>query len=162
MNSEFGQRLSLEELKQRNQFQAIQTPPQPPASPTQQDLEDFMAALTALYQMEKTNSGGLERLEASVGAQAALLRGLTRQVGQLPTQTQLEVLGRDVAQIRAEMKRAGKKRERRFSLPMVRLPYIPWSSLLVGMTTLALTGLVSWVLWSSLGTLWNVVRTLCL
>lgn len=121
-----------------------------------------MAALTALYQMEKTNSGGLERLEASVGAQAALLRGLTRQVGQLPTQTQLEVLGRDVAQIRAEMKRAGKKRERRFSLPMVRLPYIPWSSLLVGMTALALTGLVSWVLWSSLGTLWNVVRTLCL
>ena len=162
MNSEFGQRLSLEELKQRNQFQAIQTPPQPPASPTQQDLEDFMAALTALYQMEKTNSGGLERLEASVGAQAALLRGLTRQVGQLPTQTQLEVLGRDVAQIRAEMKRAGTKRERRFSLPMVRLPYIPWSSLLVGMTALALTGLVSWVLWSSLGTLWNVVRTLCL
>ena len=165
MKSEFGQRLSLEELKQRNQFQAIQTPPQPPASPTQQDLEDFMAALTALYQMEKTNSGGLERLEASVGAQAALLRGLTRQVGQLPTQTQLEVLGRDVAQIRAEMKRAGKKRERRFSLPRIRLPklylpYISWSRLLLGLTALVLTGSVLWAVWFSWEKLWSAVQAL--
>ena len=162
MNSESGRRLSTEELKRLNQLSTTLVRTTPPDAPTRQDWENLLAVVSAMYRLESTNSDRLERLEASVGAQAALLRGLTRQVGQLPTQTQLEVLGRDVAQLRAEMQRAGKKRERRFSLPMVRLPYIPWSSLLVGMTALALTGLVSWVLWSSLGTLWNVVRTLCL
>ena len=88
------------------------------------------------------------------------MRALTRQVGQLPTQGQLEALTRDVAQMRAELKQAGKKRELRFSLPKLRLPYIPWSSLLLGLMTLFLTGAMLWVVWSSLGKLWSVIRTL--
>ena len=98
----------------------------------------------------------LERLEASVGAQEALLRVLSQQVGQLPTQGQAEALTRDVAQIRETLQQAGKKRERRFSLPKLRLPYIPWSSLLLGLTALLLTGAALWVMWSSWEKIWNI------
>ena len=102
----------------------------------------------------------LERLEANVGVQEALLREISAKAGKYPTQAQMEALTRDVAQMRAELKQAGKKRELRFSLPKLRLPYIPWSSLLLGLMTLFLTGAMLWVVWSSLGKLWSVIRTL--
>lgn len=148
MSSEFERRLSVEELKQLNRPQTMppQSAPMPPAYPPQWEWDELLVALN--------------RLEASVGAQEALVRALTRQVGQLPTQGQLEALTRDVAQMRAELKQAGKKRELRFSLPKLRLPYIPWSSLLLGLMTLFLTGAMLWVVWSSLGKLWSVIRTL--
>ena len=165
MNSESGRRLSLEELKQRNRASAPSVPAAPPDTPTRQDWDDLLAAVSALYQLESTNSGRLERLEASVGPQEALLRALGRQVGQLPTQAQLEVLAGDVAQMRAELKQAGKKRERHFSLPRLRLPKlrlpdISWSSLLLGLTALALTGGVLWAVWFSWEKLWSAAQTL--
>ena len=156
MNSESGQKLSLAELKQRNRPQAMQTPPTPPNTPTRQDWNDLPEALTALYRLESTNSSRLEHLEASVAAQEALFRALSRQVGQL----QLEALARDVAQIRETLQQAGKKRGRRFSLPRLRLPYIPWSRLFLGLAALLLTGGVMWTAWFSLGKLWSAVRTL--
>ena len=60
---------------------------------------------------------------------------------------------------------AGKRNEKRFSLPGIRLPRpslpdIPWASLLLGLAALALTGLVLWVVWSSLDTLWSAARGL--
>ena len=165
MNSGSGQRLSVEELKRLNQPPAPSVPATPPDAPTMQDWADLLAALTALYRLESTNSGRLERLEASVGPQEALLRALGRQVGQLPTQAQLEALAGDVAQMRAELKQAGKKRERHFSLPRLRLPKlrlpdISWSSLLLGLTALALTGGVLWAVWFSWEKLWNMMHTL--
>ena len=160
MNSESGRRLSLEELKQRNRASAPSVPAAPPDTPTRQDWENLLAVLTALYQLEKANSSRLECLEASVAAQEPLLRALSRQVRQLPTQGQLEALARDVAQIQATLKQAGKKRERRFSLLRPRLPYIPWSSLLLGLAALLLTGGVLWATWSSLGKLWSAVQAL--
>ena len=85
--------------------------------------------------------------------------------GQLSTQAQLEALARDVAQIRAELKQAGKKRERRFSLPRIRLPklhlpYISWSSLLLGLMSLPLIGGVLWAVWSSWEKLWSAAQTM--
>ena len=165
MNSESGQRLSVEELKRLNQPPAPSVPATPPDAPARQDWDDLLAALTALYRLESTNSGRLERLEASVGPQEALLRALGRQVGQLPTQAQLEALAGDVAQMRAELKQAGKKRERHFSLPRLRLPKlrlpdISWSSLLLGLTALALTGGVLWAVWFSWEKLWSAAQTL--
>ena len=151
VNSESGRRLSLEELKQRNRASAPSVPAAPPDTPTRQDWENLLAALTALYRLESINSGRLERLEASVAAQEALFRALSRQVGQLPTQAQLEALAGDVAQIQATLKPAGKKSERWFSLPKLRLPYLPWSSLLLGLTALLLTGGVLWAVWFSCG-----------
>ena len=165
MNSESGRRLSTEELKRLNQLSTTLVRTTPPDAPTRQDWENLLAAVSALYRLESTNSGRLERLEASVGPQEALLRALGRQVGQLPTQAQLEALAGDVAQMRAELKQAGKKRERHFSLPRLRLPKlrlpdISWSSLLLGLTALALIGGVLWVVWFSWEKLWSAAQTL--
>lgn len=148
MNSDFGQRLSMEELKQLNQPKTMppQSAPMPPAYLPQREWAELVARMN--------------RLEAGVSAQEALLRALTRQAGQLPTQAQLEALARDVAQIREILQQAGKKKDRRFSLPRVHLPYIPWSSLLTGLTALLLAGAVLWAAWSSLGKLWSAAQAL--
>lgn len=158
MNSGSGQRLSVEELKQLNQ--PPQSAPIPPAHPTQQEWDELLAALIALYRLESTNSGRLERLEASVAAQEALLRALGRQAGQLPTQSQLEALARDVAQMRADLKQAGKKRGLSVSPPSLEtaLSVLIWLALillgtLVGMVVLR-------TIWSGLAALWSAVRTL--
>ena len=158
MNSGSGQRLSVEELKQLNQ--PPQSAPIPPAHPTQQEWDELLAALIALYRLESTNSGRLERLEASVAAQEALLRALGRQAGQLPTQSQLEALARDVAQMRAELKQAGKKKELSVSPPSLEtaLSVLIWLALillgtLVGMVVLR-------TIWSGLAALWSAVHTL--
>lgn len=152
MNSESGQRLSVEELKRLNQPPAPSVPATPPDAPTRQDWDDLLAALTALYRLESTNSGRLERLEASVGPQEALLRALGRQVGQLPTQ----------AQMSAELKQAGKKKELSISPPSLEtaLSVLIWLALIllatmVGMVVLRTT-------WSGLAALWSAVRTLIL
>ena len=156
MNSGSGQRLSVEELKQLNQ--PPQSAPIPPAHPTQQEWDELLAALIALYRLESTNSGRLERLEASVAAQEALLRALGRQAGQLPTQSQLEALARDVAQMRADLKQAGKKRGLSVSPPSLEtaLSVLIWLALillgtLVGMVVLR-------TIWSGLAALWSAVR----
>ena len=124
------------------------------------DWDDLLAALTALYRLESTNSDRLERLEASVGPQEALLRALSRQVGQLPTQAQLEALARDVAQMRAELKQAGKKREFSVSPPSLETAL----SVLIWLALILLGTLVSMVvlrtIWSGLAALWSAVRTL--
>ena len=66
MNSESGQRLSMEELKQRNLPQAPSVPATHPDTPTKQDWDDLLAAVSAL-----------NRLEASVGAQETRLWALS-------------------------------------------------------------------------------------
>ena len=159
MNSKSGRKLSLEELKQLNRSQS-QVPPKPPAEPARQDRENLLAVLTALYRLESTNSSRLERLEAGVSAQEALFRALSRQVGQLPTQSQLEALARDVAQMRAELKQAGKKKELSVSPPSLEtaLSVLIWLAMillgtLVGMVVLR-------TIWSGLAALWSAVRTL--
>ena len=150
--------MSVEELKQLNQ--PPQSAPIPPAHPTQQERDELLAALIALYRLESTNSGRLERLEASVAAQEALLRALGRQAGQLPTQSQLEALARDVAQMRADLKQAEKKRGLSVSPPSLEtaLSVLIWLALillgtLVGMVVLR-------TIWSGLAALWSAVRTL--
>ena len=160
MSSEYEQRLSLEELKQRNRPQAMQTPPTPPNTPTRQDWNDLLAALTALYRLESTNSGRLERLEASVSTQEALLRALNRQAGQLPTQAQLEALARDVAQMRAELKQAGKKKGLSVSLPSLEtaLSVLIWLALILLGTMVGMVVLRT--IWSGLAALWSAVRKL--
>ena len=157
--------MSVEELKKLNPPSAPSLPATQPAGLTRQEWEDLLSMLSALYRLGRATSDRLERLEASVGPQEALLRALGRQVGQLPTQAQLEALAGDVAQMRAELKQAGKKRERHFSLPRLRLPKlrlpdISWSSLLLGLTALALTGGVLWAVWFSWEKLWSAAQTL--
>ena len=102
----------------------------------------------------------LERLEASVAAQEALLQALSRQVGQLPTQEQVEALARDVAQMRAELKQAGKKRELSISPPSLRtaLSVSIWLALILLATMVGMVVLQT--IWSGLAALWKVVGIL--
>ena len=160
MNSESGQKLSLEELKQRNRASGSSVPAVSPDIPTKQDWEDLLTAVSALYRLESTNSDRLKHLEASVGAQEALLRALTRQVGQLPTQVQLEALTRDVAQIRETLQQAGRKREISISPPSLEtaLSVLIWLILILLGTMVGMV--VLQVIWSGLAALWSVIKLL--
>ena len=160
MNSESGWRLSVEELKRLNQPLAPSIPDTPPDSPTRQDWDELLAAVSALYRLESTNGDRLERLEASVGAQETRTWALSRQVGQLSTREQMEVLAREVAQVRAELKQAGKKKEISISPPSLEsaLSVLIWLALIL---LAAMVGMVVLqAIWSGLAALWSAVRML--
>ena len=144
MNSESGQRLSVEELKRLNL--PPQSAPMLPAHPTQQEWSELLARL--------------ERLEAGVSAQEAPLRALSRQVGQLPTQEQMEELAREVAQLRAEVRQAGRKKEISISPPGLdtALSVLAWLALLLLGTMVGMVVLRT--IWSGLAAVWNAVWTL--
>ena len=148
MNSDFGQRLSMEELKQLNQPKTMppQSAPMPSKHLTQREWDELRVALN--------------RLEAGVSAQEALLRALTRQVGQLPTQAQLEALARDVAQMRAELKQAGKKKGFSVSPSTLEttLSVLIWLALILLGTMVGMVVLRT--IWSGLAALWSAVQAL--
>ena len=146
MSSESERRLSTEELKRLNQSSKAAPPPMVllPAA-------DWNMLLTRL-----------DSLEASVAAQEALLRALSQQAGQCPTQAQMEALTRDVAQMRAELKQAGKKRELSISPPSLRtaLSVSIWLALILLATMVGMVVLQT--IWSGLAALWRVIQTLLL
>ena len=148
MNSDFGQRLSMEELKQLNQPKTmpLQSAPMPLKHLTQREWDELLVALN--------------RLEAGVSAQEALLRALTRQVGQLPTQAQLEALAQDVAQMRAELKQAGKKKGFSVSPSTLEttLSVLIWLALILLGTMVGMVVLRT--IWSGLAALWSAVQAL--
>ena len=128
------------------------------AEPIQQGSSPPMVLLPAAdWNMLLTR---LDSLEASVGTQEALLRALSQQAGQCPTQAQMEALTRDVAQMRAELKQAGKKRELSISPPSLRtaLSVSIWLALILLATMVGMVVLQT--IWSGLATLWKVVQIL--
>lgn len=148
MSSESERRLSTEELKRLNQPQEMKSSTASPPPMVLLPATDWNMLLTRL-----------DRLEASVAAQEALLRALSQQM-QLPAQAQLEALARDVAQMRADLKQAGKKRGLSVSPPSLEtaLSVLIWLALillgtLVGMVVLR-------TILSGLAALWSAVRTL--
>ena len=150
MSSESERRLSTEELKRLNQPQEMKSSTASPPPMVLLPATDWNMLLTRL-----------DRLEASVAAQEALLRALSQQM-QLPAQAQLEALARDVAQMRAELKQAGKKRELSISPPSLRtaLSVSIWLALILLATMVGMVVLQT--IWSGLAALWKVVRTLLL
>ena len=119
-----------------------------------------MTAVSALYRLESTNGDRLECLEASVGAQETRLWALSQQAGQLPTREQMEALAREVAQVRAELKQAGKKKEISISPPSLEsaLSVVIWLALIL---LAAMVGMVVLqTIWSGLAAVWSVVRVL--
>ena len=151
MGSESERKLSMEELKQLNRPQALESSTTPPPPMVLLPAADWNMLLNQL-----------ERLEAGAGAQEALLRALSQQARQHPTQAQLEALARDVAQMRAELKQAGKKRELSISPPSLRtaLSVSIWLALILLATMVGMVVLQT--IWSGLAALWKVVRTLFL
>ena len=146
MSSESERRLSTEELKLLNQ--PSKAAPSPMVLLREADWEELLDRL--------------DGLEAGVSAQEALLRALSQQVGQRPTQEQTEALAWDVAQMRAELKQAGKKRELSISPPSLRtaLSVSIWLALILLATMVGMVVLQT--IWSGLAALWKVVRTLFL
>lgn len=144
MSSESERRLSTEELKRLNQ--PSKAAPSPMVLLREADWEELLDRL--------------DGLEAGVSAQEALLRALSQQVGQLPTREQTEALARDVAQMRAELKQAGKKKELSISPPSLRtaLSVLIWLALILLATMVGMVVLQT--IWSGLAALWSAVRTL--
>lgn len=161
MNSGSEQKLSMDELLEKNRpAQMAQATPQPLAQEqtpppevhsTRAEWEDLQNDLYTLgYHTER---------------QIGYLKRISELLAQLPTRTQMEELLKTVKHLERMSEQAGKRNEKRFSLPSIRLPRlslpdIPWTSLLLGLAALALTGLVLWVVWSSLDTLWSAARGL--
>ena len=160
MSSGSEKKLSMDELLEKNRpAQMVQTT-QPPAQeltpppevhPTKAEWEDLLSDLCTLgYHTER---------------QTGYLKKISELLAQLPTRTQMDELLKAVRHLEQMNEQAGKQKEKRFSLPGIRLPRlslpdIPWTSLLLGLAALALTGLVLWVVWSSLDTLWSAARGL--
>ena len=128
MNSEYGQRLSMQELKQRNTQQAVlptlTTPHE--ASPTKADWGRMMNDLDTLWY--------------HADRQTDLLESISRQMSQLPTRTQMDELLKAVKRLEQMSEQDGKRNEKRFSLPGIRLPRLrlphldgpTWAGLLWG------------------------------
>ena len=144
MNSEYGQRLSLQELKQRNTQQAVlptlTTPPE--ARPTKADWERMMKYMDALwYQADR---------------QTDLLESVSRQMSQLPTRTQLDDLLKTVRHLEQMTEQAGKPKENSFSLHRIRLPrlHLPHVSI-PALISLLMAAAALLLLWWGLGTVWS-------
>ena len=144
MNSEYGQRLSLQELKQRNTQQTalpVQAPP-PEARPTKADWERMMKYMDALWY--------------HADRQTDLLESVSRQMSQLPTRTQLDDLLKAVRHLEQMTEQAGKPKENSFSLHRIRLPrlHLPHVSI-PALISLLMAAAALLLLWWGLGTAWN-------
>ena len=123
MNSESEQRLSLQELKQRNTQQAVLPTPTPPheACPSKADWERMMKYMDALW--------------CHADRQTDLLESVSRQMSQLPTRTQLDDLLKTVRHLEQMTEQAGKRNEK-YSSKWI--DWLPDFSLLVALKWIAL------------------------
>ena len=142
MNSESGQRLPMEELKRRN----------PPPSMTPQSCPSKEEWQELLH--------GLDELERHTAAHTALLREVSNRREPCPAQAQMEALTRDVAEIQALLRQAGKKKEISISPPSLEtaMSVLLWLALILLGTMVAMVVLRT--IWSGLAALWSAVRTL--
>ena len=141
MNSESGQRLPMEELKQRNA---------PQTCPNREEWDNLLMMISALYRVTAEQGKALENLERHT----ALLRETC------PGQAQMEALAEDAAQIRAMLQQAGKRKERSVSLPSLStaLSVLVWLALILLGTMVGMVVLRA--LWSGLAALWSAVKML--
>ena len=134
MNSESEQRLSLQELKQRNTQQTALPTPTPPheACPSKADWERMMKYMDALW--------------CHADRQTDLLESVSRQMSQLPTRTQLDDLLKTVRHLEQMTEQAGKRNEKYSSKWIDWLPdfsllvALKWIMLVLILGTAALAG----------------------
>ena len=152
MNSGSEQKLSMDELLEKNRpAQMVQTTPQPPAQeltlppkvhPTKAEWEDLQSELCTLeYHPER---------------QTGYLKKVSELLAQLPTRTQMDELLKAVKHLEQMSEQDGKRNEKCFSLPGIRLPRLrlphldgpTWAVLLMAAAVLLL-------LWWGLDTVWS-------
>ena len=160
MNSGSERKLSMDELLEKNRpaqtaqitsALSVQSTPQPltqeqtptpEVHPTKEDWEDLQSDLYTLgYHAER---------------QTGYLKKVSELLEQLPTRSQVDELLKAVKHLEQMSEQAGKPKEKRFSLPNIRLPrlHLPhldgptWVVLLMAMAALLL-------LWWGLDTVWS-------
>ena len=159
MNSGSEKKLSMDELLEKNRpTQMVQTTPQPPVQeltpppevyPTKAEWEDLLSHLYTLGYHTERQTGYLKKIDELLA--------------QLPTRTQMEELLKAVKHLEQMSEQAGKRNEKRFSLPNIRRPRLrllhlngpTWAVLLMGTAALLL-------LWWGLGTVWSSLSLLSL
>ena len=154
MNSGSEQKLSLEELKQLHQPTATQPPVQeqmspPEVHPTKEEWEEMMDYLYTLTYHAERQTGSLKKI--------------SELLTQLPTRMQVDELLNSVKHLEWMGEQAGKPKEKRFSLPSIRLPRLrlphldgpTWIVLLMTVAALLL-------LWWGLDTVWSSLSLLSL
>ena len=137
MNSESEQKLSLEQLKQRNTQGA--TPP-PEVHPTREEWSELLAILSAQYRL--------------AAVQYDLAEELLKKLRSAPTAAQTEEVLRELRTLREAVQQAGKPKEKFFSLPRLprlRLPRLSAPAII----SLLLAAAVLLLLWWGLGTVWS-------
>ena len=156
MNSESGQKLSLEELKGRNLPQTSG----PQEQSLQAEVENLLAVASALYRQEQEDQAILKQLAERTAAHTAALERLSAQREDTSTQAQLEALVREVAQLRTEVRQAGRKKELSISPPGLDtvLSVLAWLVLLLLGTIVGIVVLRT--IWSGLAAVWSAVKVL--
>ena len=156
MSSESGQRLPMEELKRRNASQPVATQ----TCPSQEEWDNLLLMISALYQLTAEQSKALENLERHTEAHTALLREASSRRKPYPTQAQMEALARDVAEMQRLLRQAGKRKEFSISPPSLRtaLSVLVWLALILLGTMVAMVVLQT--IWSGLAALWSAVKML--
>ena len=134
--------------------QMVQITPQPPAQeltppskvhPTKAEWEELLSSLYALGDHTERQTGYLKKV--------------SELLAQLPTRTQMDELLKAVKHLEQMSEQAGKRNEKRFSLPGIRLPRLrlphldgpTWTVLLMGTAALLLLWWGLDTVWSSLG-----------
>ena len=157
MNSGSEKKLSMDELLEKNRpAQMAQVTPQlptqeptppPEVHPTKAEWEELLSSLYALGDHTERQTGYLKKV--------------SELLAQLPTRTQMEELLKAVKHLEQMNEQAGKRNEKRFSLPGIRLPRLrlphldgpTWAVLLMGIAALLL-------LWWGLDTVWSSLSLL--
>lgn len=156
MSSGSGQKLSLEELKGRNLPQTSG----PQEQSLQAEIENLLAVASALYRQGQEDRTIPKQLAERTAAHKAALERLSAQREDASTQVQLEALAREVAQLRAAVRQAGRKKELSISPPGLdtALSVLAWLILLLLGTMVGMVVLRT--IWSGLAAVWNAVKVL--
>ena len=133
MNLQHERKLSMDELMAKNRPEQT-NPPNPVQTQTPQSVV-IQCALPELVEQ-------LERMEQICSAQSQSLKLLSEVHNSYPTRTQMDELLKSVQHLEAMAEQAGKKKEKRFSLPRFKLPrlYLPeweWPTVLTVVWILA-------------------------
>ena len=113
MNLQHERKLSMEELMAKNRPEQT-NPPTPVQTQTPQSVV-IQCALPELIER-------LENLERICSVRNQYLKLLSEMRNSYPTRTQMEELLKSVQHLEAMAEQAGKKKEKRFSLPRFKLP----------------------------------------
>ena len=138
MNSGSEQKLSLEQLKQRN----TQEPPTPPPElhPTREEWSELLAILSAQYRL--------------TAVQYDLTEELLKKLRGAPTAAQTEELLRELRTLREAVQQAGKSKEKSFSLPKLPRLCLPHLSA-PAIISLLLAAAALLLLWWGLSAVWS-------